>query len=117
MRYVDGKGIITDVETGLVWQKDHAGPMSWQEAIDYAHKLSLAGYNDWRLPTVGELFALIDLSKCNPATDFPEMPSEWFWSSSSYAPFSAYAWYVNFNYGYVFDVDKSNDYYVRCVRG
>jgi len=107
---------ITDTETNLVWQKNHAGPMSWQDAMDYASKLSLASYNDWRLPTAGELFALIDLSKCNPATDFPETPSKWFWSSSSYAPHSGYAWYVSFDYGYVNNGGKNYGYSVRCVR-
>lgn len=39
-----------------------------------------------------------------------------FWSSSTYVGNTYYAWYVNFNDGYVFNYLKTNSYYVRCVR-
>jgi len=109
-------GTITDTKTGLMWQRDHTGPMSWQEAMDYAKSLSLTGHDDWRLPTIEEAFTLIDFGKYNPASAFPNMPAEWFWSSSSSAPGSDFAWYVSFNLGYVVNDDKYRDYYVRCVR-
>lgn len=38
------------------------------------------------------------------------------WSSSSRADDASGAWHVDFNYGYVDDVDKSNNFHVRCVR-
>jgi len=110
------EGTITDTETNLVWQKNHAGPMSWQDAMDYASKLELAGYDDWRLPTIKELLTLVDYDKYIPASAFPNIPTEWFWSSSSYAPNSVYAWAVNFSYGGVYVDAKNRDYYVRCVR-
>jgi len=117
-RFVDNdNGTVTDTETGLIWQKDHAGPMSWTQAMDYASKLELAGYTDWRLPTIKELITLIDFGKHDPASNFPGMPSEWFWSSSPYAPYSVRTWYVNFNFGSVHNDVKYFDYYVRCVRG
>ncbi len=40
----------------------------------------------------------------------------WFWSSSSYAPNSDYAWLVYFYNGYVDDYFKHFGLYVRCVR-
>lgn len=49
-------GTITDTRTGLMLQK--TGPdngMSWDDAIKYCSDLSLAGYDDWRLPVVREL--------------------------------------------------------------
>jgi len=109
-------GTVTDIETKLVWQKDHADPLTWQETMNYAESLSLAGHNDWRLPTAEELFTLVDFSKHSPASSFPEMLTNYFWTSSSYAPNSDYAWGVDFSGGYVYNVDKNGDHYVRCVR-
>jgi hypothetical protein len=54
-------GTVTDLNTGLVWQKtppkDH---YSWADALAYAEKLNLAGHDDWRLPTIKELYSLAD---------------------------------------------------------
>lgn len=40
----------------------------------------------------------------------------WYWSSSSYAGASSYAWAVDFVDGSVFSVNKTNRRSVRCVR-
>ncbi len=57
----NGDGTITDINTGLMWQKtpdfEHR---IWLEAVRYAQSLSLAGYDDWRLPTIKELFSIAD---------------------------------------------------------
>ncbi len=51
----NGNGTITDVMTGLVWQK--SGSDKWmtydkvQAYIDGINHNKFAGYNDWRLPT------------------------------------------------------------------
>lgn len=60
-RYQDnGNGTITDLNTGLMWQKtpDFDNRMSWYDAQDYADDLELAGYDDWRLPTIKELTSI-----------------------------------------------------------
>jgi len=109
-------GIIRDTRTGLEWQADHANPMSWQEAMDYAENLNLGGHTDWKLPTVEELFTLVDFSKINPASEFPGMPSARLWSSSVHAYYTGHAWYVHFNDGYVISHVKYDTIHVRCVR-
>jgi len=76
-------------------------------------------YTDWRLPTIQELFTLVDYSRCKPAMDtsiFSDTQSNYYWSSTTSASYSSHAWVVYFNYGYVDDINKANDLYVRAVR-
>jgi Arylsulfotransferase (ASST)/Protein of unknown function (DUF1566) len=61
--YVDnGDGTVTDLVTGLMWQQAYSGKMSQSQAASSASSFSLAGYSDWRLPTIKELYSLIDFS-------------------------------------------------------
>ncbi len=68
--YTDnGDGTITDNVTGLMWQKDPGPKKTYTEAVAGANPLTLGGYNDWRLPTIKELYSLIlfsglDVSPC-----------------------------------------------------
>ena len=105
--------VVFDAKTNLEWQKGHSGRMNWNAALAYAKGLG----GDWRLPTVKELVSLIDWSKKGPASDFPGMNSDMYWSSSSYAGGSSLAWSVFFNDGFVYYDGKLFPYYVRCVRG
>jgi len=111
VRFEDKGGFVIDHKTCLEWS-DVAGQMSLCEADEYADSLG----DGWRLPTIEELETLIDRSKANPASPFPGMTSECFWSSSSYAGDSYYAWYVDFYNGSVNSYDKTGSNYVRCVR-
>lgn len=59
--YLDNRdGTITDEVTGLMWQKDMGEKMILQEAFEKAENLNLGGYDDWRVPTIKELYSLID---------------------------------------------------------
>ncbi len=61
--YVDnGNGTVTDLVTGLMWQQGYSGKMTYSQAVASAASFSLAGYTDWRLPTIKELYSLIDFS-------------------------------------------------------
>ena len=115
-RYKALKHSVLDTRTGLEWQKDAGGRMSWDKAMGYASSLRLGKHSDWRLPTVEELATLIDYSKEGPASSFPGMPRDYFWSSSSYSGASSNAWNVNFYSGNVYSYDKSYSNYVRCIR-
>jgi len=111
-RYKTNDGTVLDTATGLEWQAEVTGEMNWDEANEHAESLG----NGWRLPTVEELATLIDYSRYNPATAFPNHKTRFFWSSSVSAGSASLAWGVNFAHGYVSINDKDFDYRVRCVR-
>lgn len=54
-----GDGTIEDHVTGLMWQKTMDQKMTLDEAVLYANESRLGGYDDWRIPTIKELFSLI----------------------------------------------------------
>jgi len=59
----NGDGTVTDLNTGLTWQKTPPKtPVSWEDAIDYADALKVGGHGDWRLPTIKELLSIVDFS-------------------------------------------------------
>lgn len=65
----NGDGTVTDLVTGLMWQQDPGEKMTYEEAAAGASSFDLAGYTDWRLPTIKELYSLIlfdgtDVSSC-----------------------------------------------------
>jgi hypothetical protein len=65
--YTDnGNGTVTDNVTGLMWQQDPGRKMTYGQALAGARACRLAGYADWRLPTIKELYSLIDFRGRDP---------------------------------------------------
>ncbi len=57
-----GNGVCRQFPTGLMWQIEKSKVISnWHQANEYAKKLQLGGFDDWRLPTREECFALSHL--------------------------------------------------------
>ncbi|TGM66434.1 DUF1566 domain-containing protein [Leptospira levettii] len=132
----NGDGTIKDNTTGLFWQKCSYGQnndagctlaansINWSGAITYCSGLSLSG-KVWRLPNRNELISLHDYTKSvGPKIDqtiFPNTVSfagGYYWTSTTNAPGTTNAWYVNFTttFNNIYDVQpKSNSLYVRCV--
>jgi len=120
----NGDGTVTDKNTHLIWQQEEAGKMTWKNALAYCENLKLAGKDDWRLPTIKELESLTQLNKFEPALDkkyFPNIGSSYngssYWSSTTAAYDTSYAWQVQFYSGTLSGAKKSDSYYVRAVRG
>ena len=114
----NGTKIVTDNSTGLQWQDDINITKNWEDAIDYCETLTLGTHTDWRLPNFNELYFIADRSKRDPAIDstFQNVVSGNYWSSSTVVGDEGSAWYVYFDGGRDGWDDKSNSFYIRCVR-
>jgi formylglycine-generating enzyme required for sulfatase activity len=128
-----GEPVVTDEVTGLIWQGCAAGlagdgcdigtpaPHDWGSALAWCDDLSWAGHDDWRLPDDHELSSLIDFGKtAAPFLDegaFPATPTARFWTSSTRAGLSTYAWSADFGVVRVMPFDKADLHHVRCLRG
>ncbi|MDO8330540.1 MAG: DUF1566 domain-containing protein [Fluviicoccus sp.] len=121
---------VWDKQTDLVWQRCSLGQSwdgstcagaptrhTWQQALEAA----TAAGGGWMLPDKRELQSLVERGCFNPAiniTVFPNTLSSWYWSSSSVASYSEFAWFVGFYNGidnYHYEL-KSHEHYVRLVR-
>lgn len=75
---VNGDGTVTDNVTGLMWEQNDGGEMTFPNAQAYVATLnsskSLGGYSDWRLPTSNELFGINNFQTINPALDATAFP-------------------------------------------
>ncbi len=54
-----GNGTITDLVSGLTWEKDMGDKITYADAFIKADSMRLGGYNDWRVPGIKELYSLI----------------------------------------------------------
>lgn len=98
----NGDGTVTDIATGLEWQKnDSTQTMDWEEAFNYCNENKTAGRSDWRLPNIKELQSIVDYSRSPDATSSPAIDSifhstsftnennqkDWgyYWSSTTHA--------------------------------
>lgn len=81
---VEGNTVVDD-RTNLVWESDAAPtPLSWHDALARCETLELAGLGEWRLPSVKELYSIIDATQSDPAISplFATRSSAAFWTST-----------------------------------
>jgi hypothetical protein len=140
-RFTDhNNGTVTDNLTGLVWLKNANcanAARDWATALTDVAQLNTNGQmngnpcgdtsnggshqTDWRLPNVRELQSLIDYGRSSPALPvghpFTGVQSGGYWSSSTVAPDTTFAWGVSLYNGFVGPVDKLSAFYVWPVRG
>jgi hypothetical protein len=61
------RGYWTDPASKLMWAgKDNGKDVNWHNAMKYCRDLRLAGYSDWRLPTIEELQGIYDKNAFAP---------------------------------------------------
>jgi uncharacterized protein (TIGR03437 family) len=113
-------GTVTDNRTGLMWQKQEGSAgMTWEQALVYANGLTFAGYQDWRLPNIKELWSLNIVYAVRPSinsTFFPATASALFWSSTTQFNQAPNAWTVDFTLGIASYNPKTQTLHVRLVR-
>ena len=81
----NGDGTISDLVTGLMWQKDPGPKKTFDEAVAGASACRVGGYDDWRLPSIKELYSLIlfsgediDPFAANPSDQKPFIDTHYF---------------------------------------
>ncbi len=116
---VESAETALDAHTGLQWQRATFSPrVGWEEALGYCDQLVSDGYDDWRLPAIEELQAVVDYGHVRPAADPAVFATEpyYYWSSTERAVYDTSAWQVLFATGAVGSADKGSKAWVRCVR-
>jgi hypothetical protein len=115
---VQSEETALDVRTGLQWQRATAGSMTWADAGAYCGQLELDGYDDWRLPAIGELQSIVDYGQIDPAADPAVFEADLadYWSGTENARYPELAWKILFATGTVGRSLKGYDGRVRCVR-
>lgn len=106
-------GTITDSETSLTWSRE-----TLAKDVTYDDALKALG-EGWRLPTIKELFSLVDHARKSPAIDteaFPDTAYDWYWSSTPTAWNDAAVWVVVFSLGSVYSSPRHDFACVRAVR-
>lgn len=132
-------GTITHLPTGLMWKKCAEGltggdcgtgaatTHTWADALALGEGTNFAGHSDWRVPSINELYSLVETCRTSPTINnsvFPNTPVSSYWSSSPYAGDTSVAWAVVFSQGLVVAVTeadtanpRSGEFAVRLVRG
>jgi len=124
---IDGDDVVIDRATGLTWAADgnaqgcaNGGTKSWNAAIDWPFGIDFAGFGDWRLPNINELFSIMDFSKSPLLIDltlFPNTKNTEYWSSTTWPSHTGFAEIAYYEEGIIYYSSKTSSHYLRSVRG
>ena len=122
-----GGAAVLDRETGLVWeQAPNLTELLWIDALGRCATATTGNRRGWRLPSVQELGSLVDLTTTFPVLALPPghpftiatTGSKFFWTATSSAFNSGFAYYVEFDLGGSFVFNKTTaELFTWCVRG
>jgi hypothetical protein len=63
---INDDGTVSDKVTGLMWTQDPGEKKIYHDPIEEARQCRVGGYADWRLPTIKELYSLIQFNGTDP---------------------------------------------------
>ncbi len=63
----NGDGTVSDLNTGLMWQQTPGAKMTYADSVAGAASFNLASHSDWRLPSIKELYSLMDFRGTDPS--------------------------------------------------
>ena len=115
-----GSGVVIDYSTDLIWQQSGSGWIEFSEAEEYVRGLNeqrFADYDDWRLPTLDEIWSLLEPEKLSgelyidPIFDTKQ---KWCWTSDK--RWSGRPWPAPLDKGLVDYSYMGDHFYVRAVR-
>jgi formylglycine-generating enzyme required for sulfatase activity len=114
------------VINGLMYQNQpFVKRYTWEEAKEYAEKLKLGDFNDWKLPTIDELKNILTHNRNKGKNGRYYIRKEfidnlegngWFWSNTEPKEYPSYAWNTNFKNANNALEHKGNKFFVLCVR-
>lgn len=114
--------LVLDNATGLIWQRSGLARVNYSKAQNYIRKINtenMAGYADWRLPTLEEGMSLVKPSKneLNVYID-PHFDVDLWWIWTADKSDSEKAWIVDYDLGqcYVVNIMEIDHFHVRAVR-
>jgi len=98
--------VVTDIRTGLMWTRDaniFGKLLNWYVAEEQVKRLSIGGYNDWRLPTADELMTMKNYFGYGPSDSlnrigFINVQKDSLYMSSTIGPQGVVAVYMRFGY-------------------
>ena len=93
----------------LMVQLEDLGCVNWSSAYSMCNSSTVAGYNDWRLPTKDELMTLY-----NNREEIGGFTTGKYWSGTQYG--GQYFYGIDFNNGDCSSYSESSTFYVRAVR-
>lgn len=104
----------------LMWQDNEEVKRirkNWDDALTYCAKMSLSGFDTWRLPTKEELLSIVQKRE-DPTIGraFKNIAPFGYWTSTKDSDGIGYVWSVYFHNGDAQVNSKDNYGYTRCVR-
>ena len=125
----NGDGTVLDNVTGLMWQQQESGELTWPSAFAYCKSLTTAGYANWRLPDIKELFSIVSDQAAGVVfvSSFIQTSpiAEYYWANNTgVRNADLYRWAVNAGGGAgdhsmteTISAGGERPVHVRCVRG
>ena len=133
---IKSNNCVMDDSTGLMWSRTaslivgptSSGALPWTtngsgegifSYMSAANAANLAGYSDWRIPNVYELFCNTELEATDsrPNVSFFSWPASVLYSSTTVPSTIANALTVNFNSAQIVSTVKTNTAFTTLVRG